>query len=1304
MVRIRVLGALTAADERGELDLGGPRQRGVLARLLVARGEVVPVDRLIDDLWRGEPPPRALGALQAYVSNLRRLLEPRRPPRAPATVLISRAPGYAVRLDAEAVDAWVFGAELDAAAGLDPRERRRALERALSRWQGPAYAAYAEESWASAEAARLEELRSAAREQLAATLLELDEPALAAAQAEVLSREHPLREEGWRLTALARYRAGRQAEALAALRQAREVLAEELGIDPGPALTRLEADILAQRIPMREHAVSAPALERDPVVAHDPTLARDPALTTDPAVAGGPGFAHDPTPARDQTPTSDPAGARGPGLAHNPAVARDHGLTSDPAVAHGPALAHDRAVTRDDALTSGPAVAVDPALARDPTVAGDPASAGDPAVASDSAVARNQAPAIDAAAAHSPALARHLASARDSAVARDPVSGNASALAGDPASARDPAIVGDSALAQDSASARDQVPAIDAAVARDTASARGPVPEAVGGGAGAGLFGRAAELTALYAAAQGEGPRAATLVGEAGSGKSTVLHHIRAELRDAGFRVVLGRCPEDEAAPSAWPWVEMLRVLVGERDPGDLASALAPLLTDGADPPQEDRAHGRFLLHRAVCGYLTAVAADRPLAILLDDAHRGDAETAALLAAVATRVPALVVIGYRPDEVPPALADALATLATTVRARVRLHGLGLADSGRLVAALTGSTPADSVVETLHERTGGNPFYLTEFARLLQSEGEVVAASEVPQGVRDVLRRRLSRLPETAVALLRLAAVIGREFDLEVLVRAAEVGEDDVLDAVEAGVLAGLLDEPASGRGRFTHILVRDTLLGDVPRVRRDRWHRRVAAAIEEIDPGDVAALAHHYGESVTPLTARRAADYAVVAAERAERRYAHDVAAAGYERAAAALERHVGADTVAERVAMLCRAGRSHLAGGAGLAARAARDRAAALAEEAGRPDLLVRAFTAWDTPTPWMNRLYGVVEHQVVARLEDALRFPGLTPADRCRLLVTLVDEIGGEAGERAARAAAEAETIARELGDDTLLAPALQARASLYDTPERGRLGAELIEIGLRTDDSAYLVLGHTISVQAAAFAADLAAVREHLDAATVLADRYQWRQAQVANTMARGLLALASGDADAAERHYLRANEMLTRAGILNAGGILLMAVFAVRWQQGRAGELAGLVDGFAGSAPQASVDATVDFQVLALLVGGDRAAAERVRRRARPVRHDLFRSLFLTLRGMTVAALGTPQEAGALYRDLLPYRDRLGGADTGSYVVGPVDTVLGDLAARRGEPGSAAEHYRAALRVARRCGNPVWIAAARERLDR
>ncbi|MGV9674942.1 BTAD domain-containing putative transcriptional regulator [Nocardia sp. NPDC003482] len=1141
MVRIRVLGALTAADQRGELDLGGPRQCGVLARLLVARGEVVPVDRLIDDLWRGEPPPRALGALQAYVSNLRRLLEPERAPRAPATVLISRAPGYAVRLATADVDAWEFGAELEAVGRQsDPRERRRVLERALARWRGPAYAAFAAEPWAVAEAARLEELRLVARERLAATLLDLGEFALAAAEAEVLCTEHPLREEAWRLTALARYRAGRQADALAALRRARAVLADELGIDPGPALIELEGDILAQRIPVGDRGV--------------------------------------------------------------------HVIDSGPALIESEADILDQRIPLGD---SGAHV-IDP----------------------------------------------------ESALVE---------LEGDIRAQRIP--VGDSGI---------HVP---------TQSEPGDE-----------LLGRAAELAALREAATGTGSRAATVVGEAGSGKSTLLRHFGAALRASGHRVVVGRCPEDDAAPSAWPWVEILRDLTREYDPGEFAPALAPLLTDGAGTPDGDGAHGRFLLHRAVCGYLTEVAAGGPLAILLDDAHRGDTETAALLAAVATRVPGLIVVGYRPDEVPPALAEALASFATTVRARIRLRGLGIDDSARLIAARTGSAPAADVVETLHERTGGNPFYLTEIARLLRSEGAVVAASEVPDGVRDVLRRRLSRLPETGVALLRLAAVIGREFDIAVLVRAAEVPEDDVLDAVEAGVLAGLLDEPASGRARFTHVLVRDTLLGDLSRLRRDRWHRRIAAAIEEIDPGDLAALAHHYVESVTPETARRAADYAVAAAERAERRYAHDIAAAGYERAVAALERMTGVDTVEERVTVLCRAARAHLSGGAGLAARTARDRAAALAEEAGRTDLVVRACTAWDTPTPWMNRLYGVIEHRVIGWIEDALRHPGLIPADRCRLLITLVDEIGGEAGEQAARAAAEAEALARELGDDDLLARALQARASLYRDADRGPLAAELLEIGRRAGRGDYLLLGHTVAIQAAGFAADIPALVEHLEAATVLADRYQWRQAQVANTMARGLVALATGDPDAAEQHYLRADEMLTRAGILNAGGILAMAMFVVRLQQGRVGELAGLVAEFVGTGSAATLDALVDFLVLTLLGAGDRAEAARVRRRSRPVRDDLFRSFFLTLRGMVTAELGTDEEAAAVYAELLRYRDLLGGADTGAYAVGPVDTVLGDLAARRGDIGLAAEHYRAGLAVARRCGNPIWIAAATERLER
>src|SRR6185503_1638914 len=162
---VRVLGPFGCHVGGEPVDLGGPRQRAVLARLLTARGEVVSVDRLIEDLWRGEPPPRAIASLQAYVSNLRRLLEPDREPRTPARLLVSAPPGYAIRLPGDAVDAWRFEALLG--------EARTAPD--------------------------------------------------AVPQAELLAHQEPLREERWRLLALALWASGRQADALAALRRARRV-------------------------------------------------------------------------------------------------------------------------------------------------------------------------------------------------------------------------------------------------------------------------------------------------------------------------------------------------------------------------------------------------------------------------------------------------------------------------------------------------------------------------------------------------------------------------------------------------------------------------------------------------------------------------------------------------------------------------------------------------------------------------------------------------------------------------------------------------------------------------------------------------------------------------------------------------------------------------------------------------------------------------------------------------------------------------------------------------------------------------
>ncbi|MFB4268154.1 BTAD domain-containing putative transcriptional regulator [Nonomuraea sp. GTA35] len=248
MVTFGVLGPLTAENEHGPVRLKGPRHRAVLARLLVARGRVVPVSWLIGDLWES-PQEGALGAVQTFVGALRKALEPDRPPRAPSRLLVTSPPGYALRAEPGAVDAWRFESAVTDASRLlaegAAAQAHSLLDTALGLWRGPAYAEFAELDWARGEAARLDELRLLAVERRAEAALARGGAAESVPDLEAHVAEHPLREDGWRLLALALYRAGRQGDALGQLRRAREVLRRELGVDPGEGLRRLESDILA---------------------------------------------------------------------------------------------------------------------------------------------------------------------------------------------------------------------------------------------------------------------------------------------------------------------------------------------------------------------------------------------------------------------------------------------------------------------------------------------------------------------------------------------------------------------------------------------------------------------------------------------------------------------------------------------------------------------------------------------------------------------------------------------------------------------------------------------------------------------------------------------------------------------------------------------------------------------------------------------------------------------------------------------------------------------------------------------------
>ncbi|WP_344973171.1 BTAD domain-containing putative transcriptional regulator, partial [Streptosporangium fragile] len=244
-MEFQVLGPIEVYDDGGApVGIGGRRPRAVLARLLAAQGTVVSADTLIDDLYGGAPPPSALATLQSYVSALRRAIEPERGPRARSRLLIGRSPGYL--LAATNVDACRFTELVSRSEFRSSGAALATLDEALGLWRGTPYGEFADEPWATTEVNRLRELRLVAIERRAQALLDLGRPQTVITDLEAETVANPLRERLWCLLALALYRTGRQAEALAVLRRVGELLADQLGLDPGPELRALENDILQQ--------------------------------------------------------------------------------------------------------------------------------------------------------------------------------------------------------------------------------------------------------------------------------------------------------------------------------------------------------------------------------------------------------------------------------------------------------------------------------------------------------------------------------------------------------------------------------------------------------------------------------------------------------------------------------------------------------------------------------------------------------------------------------------------------------------------------------------------------------------------------------------------------------------------------------------------------------------------------------------------------------------------------------------------------------------------------------------------------
>ncbi|MGV9772230.1 BTAD domain-containing putative transcriptional regulator [Streptosporangium sp. NPDC003464] len=1133
---LRVLGPLQAEINGRAVDLGTSRQRAVVARLVAAGGHVVSTDRFIDDLWRGQPPPKALAALQVYVSNLRRALEPDRPPRTPATVLVSAAPGYRLRLEPGKVDAWVFPGLVDSAtAALASGDGTRALDladRALALWQGPAYAEFADDEWAEPETARLEELRLVAVECRAEARLVLGRNAEIELEQHV--RAHPLRENAVRLLALAYYRAGRQADALAAIRKARETLAGELGVDPGPALRGLEADILAHAGSLRREApvVSGSSVREAPVLSGPLAAAR--------------------VPGRAATPV--PGGITGQATATGPT----------PAVRQGPARA----------------------------------------------------------------------------VPRGPQKG-------------------------------------DGRVLTWTTSEEG------------GLIGRTAELAALHAVAGAAGLRTVWLGGDAGAGKSTLAGAFAESLAGQGWLTAAGRCPEtDGGAPPAWAWSEVLRGLAAERPPADdVAVRLAPLLAD--DTP----ATGRFLLARAVEDYLAQVAgADTRLLVVLEDVHRADEETLRLLRHLAVRLAAaeiMIVATYRPAEAADHLGATWAALTGRHTHRLDLHGLSDDGVAQLLRERSGREVDPVTARTVAERTGGNPLFVCETARLIATDG-TPAARALPPGVRDLIRRRVARLPATARTTLRDAAIVGRDVDVDVLLAMDGADEDAVLDGLEAGVLTGLLTEPAPGRVRFAHVLVRETLYEDTPGIRRTRLHGRVLGALERLRPGDVSALGHHALAAATTSTAGRAVPYAVAAAERAAALHAYREAAGLYQGAL---------DLVADdhrRFDLLCRLVGVQAHEGNVMAARENRERAIAVARRLGTG--LIRALTAYEAPVTWSIQPDRRIDEAFVAAVREALT--GDTGGEdgdeaRCRLLATLTFELEGHDDEVCESSSAEALRLARRLGRTELVCLALNARYFVLLTPHRRdeleAVGRELVELGERAGLPGYRMQGHHALYMVSLGRNDLPAARHHADRALEHSTSGQLGLALSVLSMLDTLVLLIRGEFERAERSYSTVAERMAATGGANATGIGMVGRFLSRLVGGLPQDIPEMMAMY-GFIP----DDVSELLVRALIAEGRHEEARTFWEPGWAARKDYYWLIRMALRAENAVALGDREVSERCYRELLPWDGELAGLSSGSVTIGPVAHVLGDLAESLGRDGSA--HYAAAERVAEQAGSSHWARRA------
>ena len=579
--------------------------------------------------------------------------------------------------------------------------------------------------------------------------------------------------------------------------------------------------------------------------------------------------------------------------------------------------------------------------------------------------------------------------------------------------------------------------------------------------------------------------------------------------------------------------MQAIRSYVRERDPDQLRSEMGAGAADIAEvvsdvkerlpdlkpPPQLDSPEqARFRLFDSITAFLKSASQKQPLVLVLDDLHWADQPSLLLLQFVARELgnSRLLLVGtYRDVELnrQHPLAETLGELTRERQfQRVLLRGLSRQDVSRFIEVAAGVDPPGGLAEAVHTQTEGNPLFVTEVVRLLVQEGELSQDSgtrdswtvRIPEGVREVIGRRLNRLSQRCNETLTTASGIGREFELRQLTPLMEdISEDRLLEVLEEALSARVIEElpQAVGRYQFTHALIQETLTEELTLTRRVRLHARIAETLEQLYGDNVEAhaaeLAHHFAEAEAVLGTEKLVHFSLQAGERALAAYAYEEAQGHFQRGLGAKEapltgKEAAKDTV--EAALFFGLGRAQ----------------AARAERHQRREAVTTMRRAFDyyAEAAQVEQAVAVAEYpmhaisgHVTGRTQLLSRALELVPSDshaEGRLLSRYGLELGRVEGDyEGAQAAFNRATLIARRERDAVL----EARTVAYSAPVdfihlriQESLGNSLgaIELGRLTDDLFTQVSGYLEAARASTLLGELGVAKEQAASSLTLAEK--------------------------------------------------------------------------------------------------------------------------------------------------------------------------------------------------------------------